>query len=335
MNLRELREWPTEIDDLATATREAATTHTNSADFYRALAKTSTWEGEGGDAAHAAMMASAGDHDAAAANLGTAATGMGRAQDQAELVVIQIKSILDDASDPPYPVAVDQDTNQVIAPNADYLTDEAAAEVAAKVTDLQERIAAVLAAGRLVDADLAQAIGTATGAGEAAATPAREQIGPFAVPPSVAAKPADDAPTPPDSLDGALEQLAGQPVPASAGDPAASTAPVPLDPKAVESAKATARRILQDQGVPPDQIEQRLDAMVAAAQNRCRPTRRRNPPRTPGRAPVSPTGSPTAGLTPKNKSKTWSGHTDGRNSKTPGPTPARAPGNGSPTPSTP
>ena len=28
MNLRELREWPTEIDDLATATRDAATDHT-------------------------------------------------------------------------------------------------------------------------------------------------------------------------------------------------------------------------------------------------------------------------------------------------------------------
>lgn len=266
MNLRELREWPTEIDDLTTATREAATNHTNSADFYRALAKTSTWEGEGGDAARAAMMASAGDHDAVAENLVGAAAGMGRAQEQAELIATQIKNLLDDAAEAPHPLEIDQDTNQVIPPNTDYLTDEAAAEVAAKVTELQERVAAVLAAGRLVDADLAQAIRTATQAGETAATPAPGQIGPFPVPPSVAAaKPADEAPTSPDSLDGALEQLAGKPVPASAGDPAAGAAPVRLDPARVEQFKALARQAMQRDGVPADQIEARLDAMVAAA----------------------------------------------------------------------
>ncbi|WP_233213343.1 hypothetical protein [Mycobacterium hubeiense] len=267
MNLRELREWPAEIDDLATATREAATNHTNSADFYRVLAKASTWEGEGGDAARSAMLAAAGDHDAAAENLTTAATGMGRTQEQAELIDNQIKNILDDAAAGPYPVEIDQDTNQVIPPSTDYLTDEAAAEVAAKVTDLQERVAAVLAAGRLVDSDLGQAIRAASGASETAATPAPGQIGPFPVPRSVAtaAKPADDTPTSPESLDDALEQVAGQPAAASAAGPAAGAASVPLDPKAVESAKASARRILQDQGVPADQIEARVDAMVAAA----------------------------------------------------------------------
>ncbi|WP_235849504.1 TNT domain-containing protein [Mycolicibacterium doricum] len=229
------------------------------------------------------MVASAGDHDATAENLGTAATGMGRAQEQSELIANQIKSILNDAAEMPYPVEIDQETNQVIAPNTDYLTDDAAAEVAAKVTHLQERIAAVEAAGRLVDADLAQAIRTASTT-DTAPAPAPRQIGPFAVPPSVAAaaKPADDAPTSPDSLGGALEQLAGQPVPASAGDSAAGTAPVPLDPKAVESAKATARRILQDQGVPADQIEARLDAMIAAARQ---PLSDYKPTEKPGPAP--------------------------------------------------
>jgi len=48
LNLRELREWPPEIADLAGSTRKAAANHTNSADFYRSLAKASTWEGDGG-----------------------------------------------------------------------------------------------------------------------------------------------------------------------------------------------------------------------------------------------------------------------------------------------
>jgi hypothetical protein len=49
LNFRELREWPPEIADRAGSTREAAANHTNSADFYRSLAKASTWEGDGGD----------------------------------------------------------------------------------------------------------------------------------------------------------------------------------------------------------------------------------------------------------------------------------------------
>src|SRR3546814_1405492 len=61
------------------------------------------------------------------------------------------------------PVEIDQDTNQVIAPDTSYLTDDAAADVAAKVADVQAEVAAVLAAGELVDTDLARAIAAATG----------------------------------------------------------------------------------------------------------------------------------------------------------------------------
>ena len=48
------------------------------------------------------------------------------------------------------------------------MTEEYAAQVAAKVTDLQERIAAALADGERIDAELAGAITTATGAAEPA-----------------------------------------------------------------------------------------------------------------------------------------------------------------------
>lgn len=272
LNLKELREWPPEIADLAGSTREAAANHTNSADFYRSLAKASTWEGDGGDAARAAMVSSAGQHEAVAENLGKAATGMEHAQQEADSVAQKIKAILDYAAAQPA-VQVNEATNQVIPPDTSYLDEEAAAKVAAKVADLQTQIAAVLADGERVDADLAGAIGTATGTTapvQKTATSVEDLLMPNSGERKPPPRPADGAKQP-DSLDSALDQLAGKPgdrpaVPGgqAAADPA--TAPVPLDPKKVEQFKALARQAMLNDGVPPDQIEQRLNAMVAAAQ---------------------------------------------------------------------
>ncbi|HKP39623.1 hypothetical protein [Mycobacterium sp.] len=269
LNLKELREWPPEIADLAGATRSAATNHTNSADFYRSLAKASIWEGDGGDAARAAMVASAGEHDAVADNLGTAATGMDHAQQLAEAVAQEIKDILDYAASAPA-VQINESTNQVLPPDTTYLDEEAAAKVAAKVADLQARIAAALTQGEGVDADLAGAIATATGT-PAPVLKTASSVGDLLAPNTEERKapPSADGRQQPDNLDTALGQLAGkpgqQPAPPkpAAGD---ARAPLPLDPKAVETFKSTARQMMLRDGVPPDQIEQRLDAMVAAAQ---------------------------------------------------------------------
>ncbi|MCG7606805.1 MULTISPECIES: alpha/beta hydrolase [Mycobacterium] len=163
LTLQELLEWPREIQDLTGATREAATNHSNSANFYRSLTKFSSWQGEGADAAKAAMEAVAGQHDATAENLGKGAAVMDHAAEEAESVANTIKGILNDAAATP-PVEINPSTNQVISPDTSYMTEEYAKQVAAKVTDLQERIAAALAAGEAVDADLASAIKTATGA---------------------------------------------------------------------------------------------------------------------------------------------------------------------------
>ncbi|MBP1819306.1 hypothetical protein J3E61_002869 [Mycobacterium sp. OAE908] len=272
LNLRELREWPPEIADLAGSTRQAAANHTNSADFYRSLAKASTWEGDGGDAARVAMVSSAGQHEAVAENLGKAATGMEHAQHDAEGVAQKIKSILDYAAQQPA-VQVNEATNQVIPPDTSYLDDEAAAKVAAKVTDLQAQIAAVLADGERVDGELAGAIGTATGTTPPVKKTA-SSLEDLLMPGSGERKPPprpDDGTKQPDSLDSALDQLAGKPgdrPPTPGGQAGAdpATGSVPLDPKKVEQFKALARQTMLNDGVPPDQIEQRLNAMVAAAQ---------------------------------------------------------------------
>ena len=268
LNLKELREWPPEIGDLAESVREAAATHSSSADSYRSLINGSTWEGQGADAAKAAMEATARDHDAVAENLDKAAVGMEQVGQDAEDLAEAIKGILDDAADQPV-VQINEVTNAVIPPDTSYLTQDYAAQVAAKVADLQGRIAAVLAEGARVDAHLAGAINAASVTEPAVRTASSIDdlllpgIGERKVP-----APGEAAPGPA-SLDGALEQLAGRPghQPPSPGDAAAGGAggPVRLDPAKVEQFKVLARQAMQRDGVPADEIEQRLDAMVAAA----------------------------------------------------------------------
>ncbi|MGO4442218.1 hypothetical protein AB4Z42_02555 [Mycobacterium sp. 2YAF39] len=282
LNLRELREWPPEIADLAGSTREAAANHTNSADFYRSLANASTWQGDGGDAARAAMVATAGEHDGVAENLGQAVAGMDQAQLQSEDVAQKITDILNYAAEAPA-VEIDESTNQVIPPDTTYLDNEAAAKVAAKVADLRAQIAATLAQGEEVDADLAAAIVTATG------TPAPEAKTPSSVEDLLlpgtgerSAPPTEDSASQPDSLDSAFNQLAGQPAPASSGaQEAGSAAPVPLDRAKVEQFKALARQTMLRDGVPPDQIETRLNAMVEAARQPLKPYTASEPEETP------------------------------------------------------
>lgn len=163
LSLQELLDWPPEIRDLASATRDAAANHTNSADFYRSLSKFSVWDGDGADAAKAAMEAAAREHSATAENLSKGAAVIDHAAEEADEVANTIKSILNDAAAMPA-VEVNLSTNQVISPDTSYMTEDYAAEVAAKVADLQERITAALSAGDEVDADVASGIKTATDA---------------------------------------------------------------------------------------------------------------------------------------------------------------------------
>jgi hypothetical protein len=109
-------------------------------------------------------------------------------------------------------VQINEATNQVIPPDTSYLDEEAAAEVAAKVADLQTRIAAALADGERVDADLAGAIGTATGTA-AQVEKTASSVEDLLAPNSGERKPprSADGTKQPDSLDSALDQLAGKP----------------------------------------------------------------------------------------------------------------------------
>ncbi|MGV0872046.1 hypothetical protein [Mycolicibacterium sp. XJ879] len=268
MNLEELKQWPPEIADLARAARDAAANHTGSADFYRSLIRVSTWEGRGAQAAMSAMEASAGEHESVADSLGAAANRMELVHQDAEDLADTIKRILDDAAAAPA-VVVDESTNQVIPPDTSHMTEEYAAQVAAKVADLQERIAAALADGERMDADLAGAITAASGTAEPAVKSAAS-LQDLLLPDDgdKRDKPGERSATP-DSLDGALGQLTGESEQRSFSatpDGVGTPGPVRMDPAKVEQFKDLARQTMLRSGVPPDQIEQRLDAVVAAVQ---------------------------------------------------------------------
>ncbi|MGE2736071.1 TNT domain-containing protein [Mycolicibacterium vaccae] len=273
LNLKELRQWPAEVADLAQSARDAAANHTGCADFYSSLIAVSSWQGQGAQAAKSAMADTAGDHDAVADNLGTAATRMVLISQDAEELADTIKRILDDAAAQPA-VVIDESSNRVIAPDTSLMTEEYAAQVATKVTDLQQRIAAVLAEGSRLDADLAAAITAASATGEPVVktTGSLEDL----LLPDTGGRSNDPGtgertPTP-DSLDSALDQLTGAPseLPDSPQpDQAAETtpaAPLPTSFAKVEQFKDLVRQTMLRNGVPPEHIEQRLDAIVAAAQ---------------------------------------------------------------------
>lgn len=162
LNLRELRQLPPEVAALEQSTRAMAAKHTDSADFYRELTKLSTWQGNGGDAARAGMQSTARDHETTAESLNKAAGDMGKVHTESEGVAKQVSDILNYALQSPT-VDVNEDTNQVAAPNTDHLDKDTKAKVAHKVVELQTQVADALAQGQAVDASLARAIAAATG----------------------------------------------------------------------------------------------------------------------------------------------------------------------------
>ncbi|MGV0788390.1 hypothetical protein ABQF33_15895 [Mycolicibacterium sp. XJ2] len=263
LSLAELKQWPPEIADLAGSARAAADNHTNSAEFYRSLITVSAWEGHGAQAAKSAMAATAVDHETVADNLSTAASRMQRIHHDSEALTRTITAILDDAAAAPT-VLIDEDTDQVITPDTSHMTEDYAAQVAAKVADLQQRIGVALAEGQRIDTELAGAITAASGATEPVAKTAGDLLLPETGERGKDPTPGQSA-SQPDSLASALVQLAGAPVDRPAPPGAPPPQPVPLDPAKVDQFKKLAREMMLRGGVPPEQIEQRLDAIVAAA----------------------------------------------------------------------
>jgi cell wall-associated NlpC family hydrolase len=171
LSLRELRQWVPEIADLARATRDMAVNHANSSAFYGDIVKATTWQGQAAQTAIASMQMAAASHDVKAADLSAAAAAMDRDEQDAAKLAHTVQTIVDDADEAPA-VQVDQSTNQVSPPpNFEHLDKATQAQIAEKITALRGRIAEAVAEGNRIDADLAGAIGKATGTPPPAATP--------------------------------------------------------------------------------------------------------------------------------------------------------------------
>jgi hypothetical protein len=111
------------------------------------------------------------------------------------------------------------------------------------------------------------------------------QIGPFAVPKSVgdAAKKPEVKPSDAGAERRTPHSLEDMLLPDGRAEPDTNAAP-PLTPTQVAEFKTQARKLLQQQGVPPDQIESRVDGMLAETQ-RVKAELDKLPPYTPPAGP--------------------------------------------------
>lgn len=171
LSLKELLDWVAEIADLAKATHDMAENHANSAQFYRDLARASTWQGQAAQEALMSMLTTARAHGGKADDLGKAAAVMDRAHQNAEALANTIRRILADAAESPA-VEVDLSTNQVSPPPGyEHLDGPTKTKISEKIAALEARIADALDEGDRIDEALAQAIATATGVPPPSKTP--------------------------------------------------------------------------------------------------------------------------------------------------------------------
>ncbi|ORW24089.1 hypothetical protein [Mycobacterium palustre] len=297
MSIADLQEWdPEKITELAEAAAARARASREAAQNIPNLPVFSTWHGEASETAREAMAKTGGKLELSAQDAFKVAVGAGHAAQEVTAVKKQLADIFDEANAAPA-VHIDTKTNTVTPPNTSGMADQDVAKVKAKVEDLQHKITALLATAEKTNGDLAAVLRTATGT----------QTPDAAAQPPAGAPPAQARPTPaPGSADPAgkpptLEDLMlgrGQPAnqqPAAGSLPdllarlhqPAPGAPAPqLNPADVESFKAMARQSMAAEGVPPDQIEARLNAAVANTQqwmnngmpNYVPPTPQRPPP---------------------------------------------------------
>ncbi|MGJ6122819.1 hypothetical protein QN239_09595 [Mycolicibacterium sp. Y3] len=166
MTLAELRMWPAEIKTVVDAATQRAKASRDAAANVQAIVDISTWEGGAGDAARDAMKRSATKFEQSGLDALALAVGANQAHQEALRVVKMIDNLTDDAhssSDGEPAIDIDLTSNQVLAPNTNYMTDEAAAKAAQKIARLQGEISTILTAGEAVDSDLARVIAYGTG----------------------------------------------------------------------------------------------------------------------------------------------------------------------------
>ena len=260
----------------------AATSHAQAAqDAANGLATLpafSTWGGVAAEAAKEAIGKTRRDLDAHGQEALAVANAARTAADEIEQIKSELATVKADAES--LGMEIDSATGQVLPGRS--IRDPM--EALLKEQQLQPRLDKIVAEANMVDIALANAIHMADGtvptpasaqASGAGPTPSGQGLSTGSGGPNSAGKTGGQ----PTDLEGALDRIAGVPVPACV------PRPVVFSAEEIEGFKTAARAILQREGMPSEQIEPYLSGMVARAQAMGRNFPENTPPE-PARVPA-------------------------------------------------
>ena len=238
LTVAEIERWNAgdvrEVFHAATSRAQAAF---DAADGLATLPAFATWGGEAADAAKRAIGQTRTDLDAHGNEALAVAEAARSAADNIERITSELATLKADAES--LGMEIDPVSGTVLP--GPKIRDPMEAEL--KHAQLQPRLDKIVAEANLVDMALANAINMAAGSTPLPAPPSGITPG---------AQPTD--------VNDALNQIAGT------REPAVAPVPVVFSAKEIEDFKASARPILQSEGMPPEQIEAYLSGMVARAQ---------------------------------------------------------------------
>ena len=255
-----------DVREVFHATRSRAEAAFEAADGIAELPVFGTWGGAASDAAKHAVGVTRMDLDAHGNEAMVVARAASKAADEIQQVKDDLAALRAEAQS--LGMAIDSATSSVVAgPGA---AGAPPMEIELKIAQLQPKLTAILAEAAAADAALTQAITMATGdAPLPASPPGMPPAAPAGQPGQSLDKQNGTAAAPrtgDDFLTQWQNELTRPGVPAAADKPAA---PAPaLDPTTPQG-KAAAdqmRKLLQQQGVPPDQVDARIADVFARAQ---------------------------------------------------------------------
>lgn len=270
-----------------TATNRASSLQTLGDNLQQVHLNLSEWHGDSGDAFRADLGKTRHDIEADGHESRQVAAAVSRAEADVRAVKSELDGIEQSAHECGFTIA------------SDWRIDPGGAKLENAKLLAQQQLQAVLDVCKLhahsADQELAAAIRSAVGETPVGVTPSPLGAGQpktlqdMLLPagparPQTGGDPAKGPPIPGEAHGGATpslqDMLLGRGEPAGAGGPSGDplellsrippgtrgVAPPPLKPAEIESFKAMARRTMINDGVPPDQIEARLDAVVGQTQ---------------------------------------------------------------------
>ncbi|WP_133697014.1 hypothetical protein [Mycobacterium sp. BK086] len=269
LSVADIDRWSADsVREVFYAAQQRAAAARDAAEGLAGLGAFATWDGTAAEAARQAVGRTRVDLDAHGSEAAAVARAAGKAADDIEAIKRRLADLRAEAAR--LGMQIDAATSTVVAgPGI-----KNPMELLLKTEQLQPKLTAILADANTVDTELATAIEMADGKRP---IPAGAGTGRPAAPPGQGAPPAQSGkpPTLQDMLtgnDASTDPTADEHTPGSLPwmldqmhKPVPGQAPHPISQQEIDQFKGVARQVMLRDGVPADQIEQRLDAMMAAA----------------------------------------------------------------------